>query len=107
MNERTQSKGWWKTVPGILTATAGIITAVTGLIVALYQAGIFDGEKQKVRQTIAHCVAGLGEGGAERPCSERARLGRVASRTHPDRTHPPANPKSECRRNAGHFREAY
>jgi hypothetical protein len=50
MNEGPQSKGWWQTVPGILTATAGIITAVAGLIVALHQAGIFDGEKQKVPQ---------------------------------------------------------
>jgi len=45
-----QSKRWWQTVPGILTATASIITAVTGLIVALHQTGIFDGEKQKVLQ---------------------------------------------------------
>ena len=50
MNEEPQSGGWWRTVPGMLTATAGIITAVTGLIVALHQAGIFNGEKQKVPQ---------------------------------------------------------
>jgi hypothetical protein len=50
MSEGPQSKGWWQTVPGILTATGAIITAVTGLIVALHQAGIFDVEKQKVPQ---------------------------------------------------------
>ena len=50
MNEEPQSGGWWRTVPGMLTAAAGIITAVTGLIVALQQAGIFDGEKQKAPQ---------------------------------------------------------
>jgi hypothetical protein len=50
MNEGPQSKGWWQTVPGILTATASIITAVTGLIVALHQAGIFNGQKQKIPQ---------------------------------------------------------
>jgi hypothetical protein len=50
MNEEPKSGGWWRTVPGMLTATAGIITAVTGLIVALHQTGIFDGEKQKVPQ---------------------------------------------------------
>jgi hypothetical protein len=50
MDEEPQSKGWWRTVPGMLTATAGIITAVTGLIVALNQTGIFDGEKQKAPQ---------------------------------------------------------
>ena len=53
MNERPQSKGWWQTIPGILTATAAIITAVTGLIVALHQVGIFDGEKQKAPQNDA------------------------------------------------------
>ncbi len=50
MNEEPQSGGWWRTVPGILTATAGIITAVTGLIVALHQAGIFDWGRQKAPQ---------------------------------------------------------
>ena len=50
MNEEPQSGGWWRTLPGMLTATAGIITAVAGLIVALHQAGVFDGEKQKVPQ---------------------------------------------------------
>lgn len=38
---------WWQTVPGVLTAIAGIIGAVSGLIVALHQAGIFGGEKEK------------------------------------------------------------
>jgi hypothetical protein len=47
MNKEPQSGGWWRTIPGMLTAAAGIITAVTGLIVALHQAGVFDGEKQK------------------------------------------------------------
>ena len=50
MNEEPQLGGWWRTVPGMLTAAAGIITAVTGLIVALHQAGVFDGEKQKAPQ---------------------------------------------------------
>jgi hypothetical protein len=38
--EKPQS--WWKTLPGILTATAGFITAVSGLVLALHQAGIFE-----------------------------------------------------------------
>ena len=42
MAEEPKSKGWWKTVPGILSAIAGIITAVTGLLVALHQIGAFD-----------------------------------------------------------------
>ena len=41
MAEEQRSRGWWQTVPGILTATAGIITAVAGLIAALHQAGVF------------------------------------------------------------------
>ena len=37
----TGSKGWWQTLPGILTAVAAIITAVTGLLVALGGLGVF------------------------------------------------------------------
>ncbi len=40
MPEDRGRKGWWHTVPGILTAAAGIITALTGFIAALHQAGI-------------------------------------------------------------------
>lgn len=41
MDETTTSeKGWWSTLPGLLTAISGIIVAVTGLIGALYQAGL-------------------------------------------------------------------
>ena len=36
-----QSKGWWQTLPGMLTAGAGIITAITGLLLALNQTGLF------------------------------------------------------------------
>ncbi len=56
MNEGPQSKGWWQTVPGILTAMAGIITAVTGLIVALHQIGIIGGEEQKVPQVHSDAI---------------------------------------------------
>jgi hypothetical protein len=42
MSDPQGSGSWWKTLPGILTATAGIITAVTGLIVALNQVGVLD-----------------------------------------------------------------
>ena len=31
----TESKSWWQTLPGVLTAFAGVITAVTGLILAV------------------------------------------------------------------------
>jgi TIR domain-containing protein len=39
------SHSWWRTRPGILTATAGIITAVAGLAVVLHQAGLRDKRK--------------------------------------------------------------
>ncbi len=45
MVEEPKPKGWWSTVPGILTAAAGIITAVTGLVIALNEAGIFGGQE--------------------------------------------------------------
>ena len=41
-NESKKPGGWWKTIPGALTAVAGIITAITGFIVALNQIGVFD-----------------------------------------------------------------
>jgi hypothetical protein len=53
MVEEPKSKGWWQTVPGILTAIAGIITAMTGLLVALHQIGVFD-SRLAVSPTISH-----------------------------------------------------
>ena len=40
MSDYSAGKGWWHTLPGILTASAGLITAVTGLVVVLNQAGL-------------------------------------------------------------------
>jgi hypothetical protein len=37
----SKPKGWWHTLPGVLTAAAAVITAITGLIVGLHQAGFF------------------------------------------------------------------
>ncbi len=39
-----ESKSWWQTLPGILTAVAGIITAVTGFLLAANQSGCFHKE---------------------------------------------------------------
>jgi hypothetical protein len=39
---QSESKGWWQTLPGLLTAAAGIITALTGLLVAVHQTGLFN-----------------------------------------------------------------
>jgi len=48
---KPESKGWWQTLPGILTAAAAIITAITGLLVALHQTGFFDHGPQPASQT--------------------------------------------------------
>jgi|SRR5579871_1956817 len=47
----SESKGWWRTLPGLLTAAAGIITALTGLLVAVHQTGFFDRSPQPVSET--------------------------------------------------------
>lgn len=33
----SSDRSWWRTLPGMLTATAGLISAITGLIVAVQQ----------------------------------------------------------------------
>ena len=40
----SKSESWWKTIPGMLTATAGFITALGGLLAVLYQVGLFGGK---------------------------------------------------------------
>lgn len=56
MSEEEKSRGFWHSVPGILTGMAAIITAVTGSVVALYQAGFFDKKEQTVPQA-SHTTA--------------------------------------------------
>jgi hypothetical protein len=46
-----ESKSWWKTLPGLLTAIAATITAVTGFIVAVHQAGFFNRSSQPASQS--------------------------------------------------------
>lgn len=41
-DQEPESKGWWQTLPGFLTAAAAIITALTGLLLALHQTGLFN-----------------------------------------------------------------
>ncbi len=50
MDEDPKSKGWWHTLPGVLTAVTGVMTAVTGFIVSLQQARLFDKEDKPVSQ---------------------------------------------------------
>jgi hypothetical protein len=40
-DQQSESKAWWQTLPGLLTAVAAILTAFTGLLVALNQMGLF------------------------------------------------------------------
>jgi hypothetical protein len=40
----SKTESWWKTIPGMLTATAGFITALAGLLAVLYQVGIIGGK---------------------------------------------------------------
>ena len=51
---KSEPKGWWQTLPGLLTAAAGIITAITGLLVALHQTGLFDHTTHPTVQTQTH-----------------------------------------------------
>lgn len=46
MDTKSDSKSWWLTLPGILTAVAGTVTAITGLIAALHQTGVLSAKKQ-------------------------------------------------------------
>lgn len=41
MSEERESGGFWRSVPGLLTAAAAAITALAGLVAALSQAGLF------------------------------------------------------------------
>ncbi len=48
--KESNAKGWWQTLPGVLTALAAIITAITGLLVAVHQAGFFGRSPQAPAQ---------------------------------------------------------
>ncbi len=43
MADRDNS-GWWKTLPGVITAVTGLLTAIAGLLVALHQTGLIGGD---------------------------------------------------------------
>ena len=43
--EKSQTVGFWHTIPGIITAIAGLITALAGLILALHQVGFLGNPK--------------------------------------------------------------
>lgn len=80
MSEHVRHKGWWQTVPGVITATAGIITALTGLILALHQVGLLDADmpgmhearSDSVQRPTAEGVDGPAGGANESPQAVRA-----------------------------------
>jgi hypothetical protein len=41
MSEDGKAKGWWHTLPGVITAVTATVTALTGLVVAINQTGWF------------------------------------------------------------------
>jgi hypothetical protein len=49
-DKEPNAKGWWQTLPGVLTAGAAIITAITGLLVAVHQAGFLGRSPQAPAQ---------------------------------------------------------
>lgn len=50
-DSESDSKGWWQTLPGILTAGAAFLTAIGGLLVAIHQTGFFNRSPQPAPQT--------------------------------------------------------
>lgn len=42
MGDEEKSRGWWQTLPGIITAIAGMLTALAALVAAVKQSGWFD-----------------------------------------------------------------
>jgi hypothetical protein len=45
-NTKLRSRRWWKTISGLVTATAGIITTVAGLLVTLHQIGLLSNKEK-------------------------------------------------------------
>jgi hypothetical protein len=41
MSDAENSKGWWQTLPGVITSLTAVVTALAGLIVAINQTGWF------------------------------------------------------------------
>lgn len=50
----SETRGWWQTLPGLLTAAAAAITALTGLLVAVHQIGCLNRSFPVASQTQSH-----------------------------------------------------
>lgn len=58
MPEAPVSGGFWRSLPGILTAAAAIITASAGLVAALSQSGFFGSDEEPVQPVPSIEIAG-------------------------------------------------
>jgi hypothetical protein len=52
----SESRGWWQTLPGLLTAAAAAITALTGLLIAAHQIGCLNRNFPAASRTQSHPV---------------------------------------------------
>ena len=96
MDQEVNSKSWWQTVPGIVTAITGMITAVTGLLVALYQIGAFNEDLSPPPRGSITDERALQQLGAEELKSKQKELERkLAELQEKIRTSPPENPPME------------
>ena len=68
-DQESQSKGWWQTLPGLLTAGAAIITAIGGLLAAVHQTGWFAGREQPPARIQSESTSG---GAGPRPAGSTA-----------------------------------
>lgn len=76
-DQQSESKAWWQTLPGLLTAAAAILTAFTGLLVALNQMGLFHhGHLPAAAEPSSIPAAAQGPAGAQaaNPASLQLRL---------------------------------
>jgi hypothetical protein len=60
MGEGGATEGFWRTIPGILTAAAGIVSAVGGLVIALSQAGLIGARDEEAAAPPAVEAAPIG-----------------------------------------------
>lgn len=83
-----RSGSWWKTLPGVLTATAAVVTATTGLIVALHQIGVFDRNDPAPAQAVSSAPSepsGAPTGAHSAGSASAVRLGETELRVGPVR----------------------
>ncbi len=61
MADEQQKQGWWRSIPGVLTAGTGFLAALSGLLAGLNQMGAFDRLKAPVSAPV---IAGVVDSGS-------------------------------------------